>query len=133
MGTKEHKEAQQQLEKQEQRERLEKLLTGRIKPPTEMVGYSVDQARKIMAEAEQGTRQLQQHKTMVAQLETRIAELRGMHGKCMDDIRHWDARAKTEAAGVPNEEPKRPEGPEFCKEEPEKEECSEPKGAEAAA
>lgn len=80
----------QQLEEADRAERLQKILTGRIAPPNEMVDYLVAQLRKVIAEIDQVSRNLQQAKAAAEQAEARARELRGMRIKYLEDIRHWD-------------------------------------------
>lgn len=82
----------------EKQERLQKLVSGRITPPNEMVRYFVDQLRQVFAETDAVNKQLQQHRAAATQAENRVRELLGMRNKYLDDIRHWDKEPEQDAA-----------------------------------
>lgn len=88
----------EQIEKAERAERLQKIVSGRIPPPNETVGYFVAQLRKVFAETDQVNRNLQQARAEVERAEARGRELRGMRSKYLEDIENWDK---------PTEEPKK--------------------------
>jgi len=79
-----------QMQPDERMERLNKMLAGKVEPPNEMVGYFVEQMRKIGSEADNVRKSLQQYRDMASQLESRAHELQGMQKKCVEDIQHWD-------------------------------------------
>jgi hypothetical protein len=85
-----NKAKKEELTADEFMERLNKMLAGKIDPPNEMVGYFVDQMRKIGSEADVVRKNLQQHRETAARLENRARELQGMQQKCIQDVQHWD-------------------------------------------
>lgn len=99
------KEAQKTMSQEDQLERLNKMLSGKIKPPSDMVAYFVDQMRKISSESDLIRKNLQQHRDSVVQLEARGREMQGAQKKCVEDIRHWDSLALEEAAKAKALEP----------------------------
>lgn len=78
----------------EQAERMQKLVTGRIAPSSDVVGYMVAQLRKVFHEQDQVNKQLQAHQTAVRQAENRARELLGMRQKYIEDIQTWDRKAR---------------------------------------
>lgn len=74
----------------ERAERVQKLVAGRIAPPNQVVGYMVDQLRKVLQESEGLSNQLQQWESRAAQARNRLGELRGMRNKYIEDIEAFD-------------------------------------------
>lgn len=80
----------------EQAERLQKMLSGRIVPPSDFVAYLIGQLRKVFQEQDQVNKQLQNFQAGVRQAENRARELHGMRQKYVEDIQAWDKKARDE-------------------------------------
>jgi predicted nucleic acid-binding Zn-ribbon protein len=76
-----------------QNQRLNDLLTGKVKPSSEVVDYFVKQMAALTRDFDQIEKQLNNAKQAMTQFENRAKEIRGAQAKCVRDIVHWDKKA----------------------------------------
>jgi hypothetical protein len=82
----------QMMTQEDVQRRLDDLLSGRVKPPTPMHEYVVQQLAQTVQEIEQTVKVMQQAESAAANARVRVHELRGVKNKYIQDIRVWDAK-----------------------------------------
>lgn len=93
----------------ERAERVQKLLSGRVKSDDPVVAYMVDRVRVVIQEAEQLSNRLQQSEAQTTQIRNRLIELRGIRAKYLEDLEVFDKPSTEAIAAKPIEAESKPE------------------------